>query len=51
VDSEGNVRGFTVSQSIKQIEQAVSTTEKLQADTILTLNQKKIALQNDLNSI
>lgn len=44
VDSEGNVRGFTVSANIKAFELQVQSEEKIQADEVLELNQKKIEL-------
>ena len=44
VDSEGNVLGFLVSASIKAFEMQILSEEKVQADEVLELNQKKIDL-------
>lgn len=51
VDSEGNVKGFTVSANIKQFELQVQSEAKIAADEVLHLNQKKIELINQLTQL
>ena len=51
VDADGNVRGFTVSDNIKQFQVEVQSEAKLASDEILDLNKKKIELLNELNDI
>lgn len=38
IDSDGNVRGFTVSANIKAFQLEVQSEEKIQADEVLELN-------------
>jgi hypothetical protein len=48
VDVEGNVKGFSVSASVKQFQLEVQSEAKVKADEVLKLNQQKIELMNEL---
>ena len=51
VCKNGSIHGFSVSASIRAIQEQVQSEEKIQSNELVEMNKKKIELQNRLNQI